>query len=79
MSVVPARSAAVAEDTWRYFTSQVMESMLASGEDATDTALYRRRRDEALAVLERKLREEREAAVTCAGHGWDEPAKEAAK
>jgi hypothetical protein len=58
VSKVPARSAAVAEDVWRYFTSQVIDSMLESGEDCTDTVLYLRRRREALAVLERKLREE---------------------
>ena len=70
VSEVPARSGAIAEDVWRYFTTQVIDDMLASGENCTDTGLYLRRRDEALTVLEQKLARELRRG---------KPAKETAK
>lgn len=54
---IPTRSAAVAEDVWRYLATQVINGMLESGEDPTDTALYKRRQAEVAAALDRKLHE----------------------
>lgn len=55
MSEVPARSAAVAEAAWNYFTSRVIDDMLQAGEDCTDTPLYKRRLAEATAALRKTL------------------------
>lgn len=54
---VTARAAALAEEAWRHLTSRVIDNMLASGEDVSDTALYRQRMGEAVSALMEKLKE----------------------